>query len=280
MATKSGVASLAEGRSDLLKIDPRKLHIKEGWNTRDMNSPENIEHIDTLAKSIAEIGVKVPLKVYWEDGKAYITSGHCRHAAAIRAIEVYKSELKTVPVQIEDRYSNEADRIFGQIVDNQGKPFTALEQAKVFKKLIDLGWQQGNIAKKAGITASRVSQILDLLTMPEGVKAMVIAGNVSPTMAMQTVKEQGPTAAETALKAGLEAAKAEGKTKVKPSHMETAPVSAPGDNWEPAQPVKVNLRTLIKEVLDATDVNDSGDDVVVLTMPYEQWKRLRDGVDW
>lgn len=278
MAVKTGISSLSEGRSDLLKIDPRKLHIKENWNTRDMNSPENIEHVDQLARSIAEVGVKVPLKAFWEDGKAWVTSGHCRHAAAIRAIEVYKSELKTVPVQIEDRYANEADRLFGQIVDNQGKPFTALEQAKVFKKLIDLGWQQGDIAKKAGITASRVSQILDLLTMPEGVKAMVVAGNVSPTMAMQTVKEQGATAAETALKAGLEAAKAEGKTKVKPSHLE--PTEAPSGNWEPAQPVKVNLRTLIKEVLDATDVNDSGDDVVVLTMPYDQWKRLRDGVDW
>lgn len=279
MAVKTGISSLSEGRSDLLKIDPRKLHIKSGWNTRDMNSPDNIEHVDMLAKSIAEVGVKVPLKAYWEDGKAWVTSGHCRHAAAIRAIEVYKADLKTVPVQIEDRYGNEADRLFGQIVDNQGKPFTSLEQAKVFKKLIDLGWQQNDIAKKAGITASRVSQILDLLTMPEGVKAMVIAGNVSPTMAMQTVKEQGATAAETALKAGLEAAKAEGKTKVKPSHMEPAQEPS-GSNWEPAQPVKVNLRTLIKEVLDATDVNDSGEDEVILTMSNETWKKLRDGVDW
>ena len=188
MAKTSGIASIAQGRSDMYRVNPRDLHIKSGWNNRDLTDPTNVEHIDMLAKSIAEIGVKKPLVVYWEDGKAYVSDGHCRLHAAIRAIEVYKAEIKTVPVVTDDRYANEADRIFGQIVHNQGKPFSQLEQAKVFKRLVDLGWQQGDIAKKAGMSAGRVSQILELLTMPEGVKTIVVNGNVSATMAMNVAR--------------------------------------------------------------------------------------------
>ena len=270
MATKSGLASLSEGRSDLLKIDPRKLHVKRGWNTRDMNDPSNVDHVDMLAKSIAEIGVKVPLICYWEDGKAYVSSGHCRLAATMQAIEVLNVDIKTVPVIIDDRYANEADRILGQVIHNQGKPFSGLEQAKVFKKLLDLGWQQGDIAKKAGLSQGRVSQILEYLTLPAPVQAMVTAGNVSPTLAVQTVKNSASgTAAEVALKAGLEAAKAEGKDKIKPAHLEGTTV-----------PNKPNIRTVIHEALDSSDVDDDAEEFIVIKMPTEQWKKLRESSGW
>lgn len=267
---KSGLASLTEGRADLLKIDPRKLNIKVGWNTRDMNDPTNIEHVDTLAKSISEIGVKVPLICYWEDGKAYVSSGHCRLAGAMRAIEVYKADVKTVPVIIDDRYSNEADRIFSQIIHNEGKPFTQLEKAKVYKKLLDLGWEQGDIAKKEGISQGRISQVLDLLRMPEPVKAMVTAGQVSPTLAAQVVNAAPtPTAAEKALKAGLEAAKADGKDKIKPAHLEGTTAAQ-----------KPNLRTIIHDALDSSDVDDDAEDFVVIKMPQELWAKLRESSGW
>ena len=29
---KTGLASLSQGRSDLFNVDPRQLHIKQGWN--------------------------------------------------------------------------------------------------------------------------------------------------------------------------------------------------------------------------------------------------------
>lgn len=266
MSSKTGITSLSEGRSDLLKIDPRKLNIREGWNLRDMTAPDVVEHIDQLAQSISEVGVQVPIRAYWEDGKAWVTSGHCRVAAALRAIDHYKSELKTVPVQIEDRHANEADRIMGQIVHNSGKPFTSLEQAKVFKRLLDLGWQQGDIAKKAGISASRVSQILDLLTLPQAVKAMVSQGTVSATLATATVASNG-SKAEQVLKAGLEQAKSEGKSKVTAANLtETGR--------------KANIRSIVKDCLDHSDVDDDASEFVVIKMPNQKWKLLRDEVGW
>src|SRR5882672_7451651 len=144
MASKSGLASLSEGRSDLLRIDPRKLVIKDGWNSRDMTDPTNIEHVEQLALSIAEVGVKQSITVYWENGTAYVTDGHIRLLAVMKAIKT-GADIKTVPVKGEDRYSNEADRIFSQIILNSGKPLSQMEQAKVFKRLLDLGWQQQDI---------------------------------------------------------------------------------------------------------------------------------------
>lgn len=264
MSKKTGIASISQGSSDMFKIDPRQLHIKAGWNNRDMNAAENVEHIDMLARSIAEVGVKQPLTIYWEEGKAYVEDGHCRLQAAIRAIEVYKADLKTIPCKAGDRYANEADRVCGQILHNSGKPFTPMEQAKVFKKLIEMGWNQEDIGKKVGYSNGRISQILSLNTMPEGVKKMVADGSVSASMAQQVVKvSSNGTAAEQALKQGLAAAKAEGKSTVRPSHMSETPARA------------VNIRSLVHDAFEYSDVDDSADDVVVIKMPAEKFEAIR-----
>lgn len=264
---KTGLASLSEGRSDIYKVDPRSLHIKANWNSRDLNAAENVEHIDQLAQSIAEIGVKQPLTVYWEDGKAYIADGHCRLMAAIRAIEVYKADLKTIPVKAGDQHANEADRICGQIVYNSGKPFAALEQAKVFKKLIDLGWQQDDIAKRVGLSNGRISQILDILTLPEGVKSMVKKGEVSASMAMKVVKTApNGTAAEQALKQGLVAAKADGSDKVKSVHMAKTTVRT------------TNIRALVIDAFEYADIDDSAEDLCVIKLPMDKWDAIKDAL--
>lgn len=269
MAKTTGLASIAEGRSDIHKINPRLLHTKEGWNSRDFNDPDNIAHIEMLAASIAEIGVQEPLTVYWEDGKAYIENGECRLRATMRAIEVLKADIKTIPVKtsILNRAANEADRVFSQIAMNSGKPFSILEQAKVFKKLIQLGWQQTEIAKKAGMSDARVSQILDYNSISEGVKQMIHQGQVAPSTAMAVVKAEG-TQAEKVLKQGLEVAKAEGKIKVMAKHVNEPVINA---NAVP----KMNVRTAIIDAFEFSDVNDDDDEIVVIKMPSAKWEVLR-----
>ena len=155
----------SEGRTDVYKIDPRRLQIRPDWNSRDFSDPANQQHVEELAKSIAEVGVREPLKVFVENDVPYITNGECRYRAVMLCIE-RGIEIKTVPVMGEDRFANEADRLFTQFVSNSGKQFSALENAKLFKRLIDLGWQQNDIAKKTGFSAGRISQVLELLTLP------------------------------------------------------------------------------------------------------------------
>jgi ParB/RepB/Spo0J family partition protein len=264
MSKTTGLASISEGRSDIHRINPKLINVKHGWNSRDFKDPANIEHIEMLAKSIAEVGVKEPLTVNWEDGKAWLEDGECRLRATLYAIEFLKAEIKTVPCKVGERYANEADRLFSQQLRNAGKPFTVLEQAKLFKRLLDMGWQQNDIAKKAGISGARVSQILDFNRMPEGVKVMVHNGQVSPSTAMAVVKEQGPKA-EASLQAGVVQAASEGKTKATGAHVQAATGGAP----------KVNIKAAVKDAFEYADIDDEDNEIVIIKMPSEQFEIIR-----
>ena len=272
MSKTTGLASISEGRSDIHRIDPRKLHVRNGWNSRDFKDPANVDHIQMLANSIAEVGVKEPLTVNWEDGKAWLEDGECRLKACLYAIEFLKADIKTIPCKVGERYANEADRLFNQQLRNSGKAFTALEQAKLFKRLLDLGWNQGDIAKKAGISAARVSQILDYNTMPEGVKTMVQNGQVAPSTAMQVVKAEGSNAVA-ALTQGLATAKEAGKTKVTAAHVEKATSELPTGSGIIA--TKVNVKAACREAFEYADIDDEDKEVVVIKMPVEQFEIIR-----
>ena len=216
--SKQGLASISQGRSDMFRLDPTVIRVKDGWNCRDLSAADTQDHIASLALSIAEIGVQEPLTVYWEDGQAWLSDGHCRLAATMHAIQC-GAEIKTVPVKSEARHANEADRLFSQIVRNSGKPFSALESARVYRKLVDFGWTQAQIAAKAGISAPRVSQVLELLTMPVTVQEMVSQGKVSAHMALTTVQEHNGAKAVQVLQDAVVVAEQEGKTRASPKHV-------------------------------------------------------------
>lgn len=263
----TGIKGLAEGRTDLFNVDPHKLKIKQGWNSRDFNDPANIEHVDNLAQSIAAVGVKQPLTAYFEDGEAWISDGECRLRAVFKAIETYKADIKTIPVRVEDRYANEADRLLNQYIRNTGKPFSAIELSNHFKRLLGMGWQAKDIAVKAGISPARVSQILGLQTLPEPVKEMVTKGQVAATTAVALVKNEGPSEAEKQLKQGWVTAQAEGSTKVLPKHMPTVEGSPPEST--------VNTATLVKDAFEYSDVDtDSEDQVAIIRMPIDKWRQI------
>ena len=262
MAKTTGIAQFSVGKSDVHKIDPRLLVIEKNWNTRD-DSPELLEHIDQLALSIAEIGVRKPIEVKLVDGKLIVRDGHCRTRAVMRAIEHYKADIKTVPVISVDRYANDADLILNQVISNSGKPLTSLEEARVYKKLLDMGWQQSEIGKKVGKSNGRISQILGYLEMPASVQSAVATGAVSASLAQQVVKSsETPAQASQALQEAVKVAQGEGR-KVRPSDLGTK-----------------NAMTIIKEVFENSDIDCSEETikegVVSIVVPLEDWEKLRD----
>lgn len=262
MAKATGIAQFSQGRSDLHRVDPRLLIIDPSDDYRDQG-PELDEHVDELAQSIAKIGVKKPIEVRLEDGKLVVKEGRCRTRAAIRAIEVYSADLKTVPVISVDRYANDEDLILNQVIGNSGKPFSTMEKAKIFKKLLDMGWQQSDIAEKTGMSNGRISQILGLLTMPVAVQQMVSAGHVSPSLAQATVKAADtPAEAAKTLQAAVDKASAEGR-KVKPADT-GASKRSPQD---------------IKSCFENSDIDCSDEAIargyVTIDMPIEDWEVIR-----
>lgn len=214
MSTKQGgLKDIASGRSDIYRLDPDLIQVKAGWNCRDTTTEDYKAGIIELARSIAESGVKEAMTVYWEDGVAYLSNGHRRLDAVKYAKAELGAEIKTVPVQLESRFADEAERVMSMIVRNSGVPFTPLENAHVFKRLCDLGWSVTDIAGKIGYTDTRVRQTLDLLALPEPVKTRVKKGEIAPATAAKVVKKVGKEKADSVIAKGVETAKAKGRKK-------------------------------------------------------------------
>ena len=241
-ANREGIKGVAVGRSDIYRLNPTDLCVKDGWNCRVVTFSAMDEADLALARSIAEVGVKQPLTVYWEDGKAYISDGHRRHGAALYAMEHLGADIKSVPVQTEDRYSSEADRVFSQIIRNSGKPLQPIEQARVFKRLIDLGWSEADIATKSGISRQWVVDLLNLQAAPQAITDMVAVGEVSATLAITTLKQNANDGVVTSqsLLAAVATAKAEGKTKATAKHIPRPP--APEANVDAPKPISIKER--------------------------------------
>lgn len=222
MSSNQGVIKgLAIGRSDIYRMDPRDLNIKDDWNCRVVNfNPEDADDI-ALAQSISQVGVKQPMTVFSEDGKVFVSDGHRRYFATMHAIEHLNAEIKSVPVQTEDRYSSEADRVFSQIIRNSGKPLAPIEQAKVFKRLIDLGWTEKDLQTKTGLARQWIIDLLELQSAPAAVTDMVTNGQVSATLAMNTMKKHGGDGRKAAseLSRAVDKAGSEGKTRATAKHM-------------------------------------------------------------
>lgn len=218
---KSTIKEIAVGRSDIFQVNPFDLNVKDGYNSRVMDSAENKAHIDWLARSIAKHGVKKPMEVSLEGGKLFVEDGFCRFFATRRAMEVYGAEVRSVPVQKVEKGANEADKLLKQIISNSGKPLSALEQGHLVKRLLGLGWTIEQTAAEISRSPTHVNNLLELQEAPEQVKKMIADGVVTATLAQQVLRDsKTPAAAVTVLRGAVEKAKVTGKTKATAKHVD------------------------------------------------------------
>lgn len=144
--------------------------IKEEWNVR-----EDYGEIENLAESILEIGVQNPIRVFKNsnDEFYYLTDGHRRHAATKEALQYAKNEIY-IPAIIEQQNNTEANRVIDQLILNNGKDLTALEQSIAIDKAVNnYGWDVNTIAKRVGKSNASIYYYLKLSSsVPELKKAL------------------------------------------------------------------------------------------------------------
>ena len=255
---------LAKGRSDIFHIDPRDIRQKEGWNSRSADDPDNKEHVESLALSIAEIGVQEPLTVFREGGVIYVSDGHCRLAAALLAIQ-RGAEIKSVPVKTEGRGASEVDFVLSQITRNSGKPLTPFEQGHVYKRLLGYGWLVGDIAKRAGKSDSHVNACLDLQGAPQQIRNLVASGAVAPSLAMKVMKGRTPEEATTTLNNAVDTAHQQGQSRATARHIGQEPKAGK------KHPL-TRMRELFSEEA-GTDVDTSGARTII-TVSESVWAEI------
>jgi hypothetical protein len=122
---KAGLASLAEGRTDLFRMNPSKIEIREGWNSRDFDHPDNVAHVEALAASIREVGIKEPLAGYMEGEVFILTNGESRLRAVrkllaegVEIIEPSEADLETFNDGAEAVWNNWKEEV-GEDVGNR-----------------------------------------------------------------------------------------------------------------------------------------------------------------
>ena len=220
--TKQTVKALAVGRSDTFKLKPSDIFVVPGFNTRIMDD-ETREHVAQLKEMIRENGVLEPLTVAYNEAedRTELRHGHCR-LMAVNELIAEGAEIKWLPAQTERRRASETDAIVEIVLRNDGKPLRPIERAAVYKRLSNFGWTDAAIAKKVGRSAAHVSQMLQLLAAPETVQQAVRSGEVSASLASQTIREHGSDA-PAVIEEAVQSAKREGKKRATARHIDSGP---------------------------------------------------------
>lgn len=174
----------------LFMIDPRAIIVPENFNCR-----EDFGDLDELMQSIVTVGIQSPLRGRQEGDNFILTDGERRLRAIKKAIE-QGNEIARVPFIVEPKGYTDAQRYLDQIICNSGKPFTAIEQSKVFQKLVTFGWTEQEISAKVGKSVSHVRNMLTLFNAPEQIQETIREGKISSTLAVEIIQENKDNAEE------------------------------------------------------------------------------------
>lgn len=204
---------------DIIMLDPELIEEKPGYNCRDMSSESTQAYIRQMVDSIHASGTAAfpEITVRQEDGKVFVVRGHCRRRAFVIARQE-GAEIKGIRV-IADTLKGEAEHVLDLLSSNDGLPLTPMEKAKVIKRLVDFEWTTPEIARRRGVSNQTILNMLALLDAPADVAKLVESGEVSATLALETVKKEGSMFAGEKLRGAVEVAKGKGKIRATAKHI-------------------------------------------------------------
>jgi len=144
--------------------------------------------LDELAESISARGLIQPIIVRQQGTRYQIVAGERRWRAAQRA------RLHEVPVLV--RELDETETLEIAILENvQRQDLNAIEEAEAYKRLIEeFGHTQDALGRLVHKSRSHIANLLRLLDLPEPVRAMVAAGELSMGHARALIPANDPEA--------------------------------------------------------------------------------------
>lgn len=140
------------------------------------NPRSDLANLDELAASIQSMGLLEPIVVRphaEKPGEWMIVAGHRRHAAHVKA------GLETIPALIRDGVDDRA-ALAAMLVENlQREDLDPLDEAGAYRRLVQLGWKQKDIADAVARSAAHISKRIRLLDLPDQVAKAVRGGDVT-----------------------------------------------------------------------------------------------------
>jgi len=153
---------------------------------------------------------------------------------------------------------------------NSGKQLTALELADNVRRLLAFGWNGDKVTKETGISQQRQYALMDLAEVPEVLKDMIKAKEVSPSLARKTVKAQGKEKATETLKKAVVVAKANNRKQAAPKDIEKSEEAPKEKKMTPHRKQSFMVET-IRHMFDNAETEHNNDgSVLVKFKEHEQ----------
>jgi hypothetical protein len=187
--TVTNLKAIALRRRDTFFIDPRLIQDIDGLN-------ERIDYGDLaeLKASIEQDGVADDLTVRIEDGHIGLIKGYRRMRCVRELIAEKKWKHKGVPCKSEPKAASEQEQLIGRLIEqvshNTGKPYTILEQGRVFRRLLTLeGVTTQLIEKKTGLSRPAVKNALLLAEAEPQILKEIAGGHISESLVIEFIRE-------------------------------------------------------------------------------------------
>lgn len=197
-------------------VSPKDIVVDEKLNPR-----QDYGDIGELMNSITENGLRNPLKVFRKDGKLHLREGFRRMRAVNLALKD-GIKIERVPVLIDERILTNEERTLEFLINNDGKPFTMMEQADVVGELLKFGWKITEVVKRTGKARGYIENLIMLTRLPKKIENYIREGKISAHAVIQILQAVGKdneaaliAEVEEAIKNALEA----GKKTATPKHI-------------------------------------------------------------
>lgn len=126
--------------------------------------------LKSLAKSIAEHGLRTPIQLRQKGSEYFLVAGWRR----LTAIKRYIKSMKTVKATVDTDMDDKTHRLLTVLENEQREDFTVFEKASAYndmKKIDKLTLDE--IAEVVGSSKSRISRVLKLLILPDTISKLL-----------------------------------------------------------------------------------------------------------
>lgn len=162
-------------------LDVTNITAREDWNPKTTDE----EWVKWIAASIKENGYLAdhPIICKKQGNNYVVDDGHHRLLA------VKQLGIKTVPTLVlSDKNRDETTSLLFTLIHNSSKNLTALEQGKLFQRLVDAGMTKDAIADRVGISRAEIYKKLELVEVGPETQKELGKGSVTIKEALATKK--------------------------------------------------------------------------------------------
>lgn len=173
-------------RSNIFWLTIDQIEVETGFNRR-----KDFGNLDEFGDSLIANGILQPIHVVKVKGEdKYILRNGERRVRALRLKQEQGVDISEFRIPAISRaFMAEDQALLLQLLTNEGKPFTMLEEANVYEGLFNFGWTPDEIKLKVG---KSITHVTNLLILAQGsskkLKETIQKGTISATLAVQQLK--------------------------------------------------------------------------------------------